>query len=333
MAESASKKAKVEGAPASDREELPKMTSSFWFDEEMTPDLWLRMRMRSLTYDAQSAFQRVQVCETVSFGTTLVLDGKTQSTALDEHVYHESLVHPALLLHGAPKRVYIGGGGELATARECLKHASVESVVMVDLDGDVVDVCKKQLPAWNAGSTDDARLEVIIGDARAYLLGPDSGLFDVVILDISDPIEAGPAVHLYTREFYELVARKLTPGGILATQSGPAGLINHTECFSAIYKTMAEAFDTVVPYSVVVPSFGCDWGFNLATSRAGVTPQGVREQLPSKTDAAIAKAYATPLKHYDGQSHLAMFNLIKDIRLGIEAETRIITEANPVFMY
>ena len=96
---------------------------------------------------------------------------------------------------------------------------------MVDLDGDVVDVCKEQLPSWNAGSTEDPRLEVIIGDARAYLLGPDSGLFDVVVLDISDPIEAGPAVHLYTREFYELVARKLTPGGILATQSGPAGAV------------------------------------------------------------------------------------------------------------
>ena len=93
------------------------------------------MRLKGLRYDAQSPFQRVQVIETVPFGTTLVLDGKTQSAKNDEFVYHETLVHPAMLLHGSPKRVYIGGGGELATARECLKHKSVEQVVMVDLDG------------------------------------------------------------------------------------------------------------------------------------------------------------------------------------------------------
>ncbi len=123
---------------ADDDKQQPKMTSSFWFDEEVTADHSMRMRMTSLKYDKHSQFQRVQVVETVPFGTTLVLDGKTQSAKHDEYVYHETLVHPALLLHEAPKRVYIGGGGELATARECLKHASVEEVVMVDLDGDVV---------------------------------------------------------------------------------------------------------------------------------------------------------------------------------------------------
>ena len=108
------------------------------------------------------------------------------------------MVHPALLLHEAPKRIYIGGGGELATARECLKHATVEEVVMVDLDGDVVDVCKKHLPEWNDGSTEDPRLTVHIGDARSYLV-EGSDTFDVVVLDISDPIEAGPPSILYKR--------------------------------------------------------------------------------------------------------------------------------------
>ena len=85
-------------------------------------------------------------------------------------------------------------------------------------------------------------------------------------MDIADPIEAGPAVHLYTQEFYELVAKKLNPGGVLVTQSGPAGLINHTECFGAIHQTLKMAFPCVVPYSVTIPSFGSDWGFNVATS-------------------------------------------------------------------
>ena len=120
---------------------------------------------------------------------------------------------------------------------------------MVDLDGMVVDVCKKELPSWNAGSTEDPRLDLRIGDARSYLLEESSGTFDVVVLDISDPIEAGPAVHLYTQEFYELVAKKLNPGGVLVTQSGPAGLMNHTECFGAIHQTLKRAYSCVVPCS------------------------------------------------------------------------------------
>ena len=64
----------------------------------------------------------------------LLLDGKSQSAEADEFVYHELLVHLALLLHPNPKRVFIAGGGEGATAREALKHRSVEEVVMVDID-------------------------------------------------------------------------------------------------------------------------------------------------------------------------------------------------------
>lgn len=47
----------------------------------------------------------MQVVETAPFGKTLVLDGKTQSAQLDEFIYHESLVHPAMLAHPDPKRV------------------------------------------------------------------------------------------------------------------------------------------------------------------------------------------------------------------------------------
>ena len=317
---------------ADQQQDQPSITSSFWFDEDVTPDHSTKMRLKTLTFDQQSDFQRVQVIETVPFGKTLVLDGKTQSTAADEFVYHECLVHPAMLLHGNPKRVYVGGGGELATTREVLKHASVEECVMVDLDGMVVDVCKKEMPEWHGGCIHDERLEVRIGDARSYLLEEASGTFDVVVLDISDPIEAGPAVHLYTREFYELVAKKLNPGGVLVTQSGPAGLMNHLECFGAIHQTLAAAYKHVLPYSVSIPSFGSDWGFNVATNVA-VDAAGIRAQKAEDTDAAIAAKIATPLKHYDGGSHLCMFNLIKTVREGVASEKRVITEANPVFMY
>lgn len=177
----------------------PDMTSGFWFSEEVSPDLKMSMRLKTISFNTSSQFQDVQIIETVPFGRTLVLDGKTQSCEKDEFVYHECLVHPSMLLHPCPKTVYIGGGGELATAREVLKHATVEKCVMVDLDEIVVDVCREQLPEWNAGSTEDPRLELHYEDAHAYLRDDDRK-YDVIIMDIADPIEAGPGIVLYTQE-------------------------------------------------------------------------------------------------------------------------------------
>ena len=111
------------------------------------------MALHSILHASLSEFQEVEVIDSF-FGRTLVTDGKTQSAEHDEFVYHETLVHPPLLwsaiLSGredgvkkAPKTVFIGGGGELATAREVLRHNTVERLVMVDIDPEVIEVCKK----------------------------------------------------------------------------------------------------------------------------------------------------------------------------------------------
>mmetsp|Transcript_16879 Transcript_16879/g.20716 ORF Transcript_16879/g.20716 Transcript_16879/m.20716 type:complete len:304 (+) Transcript_16879:1-912(+) len=303
----------------------------------MEDALVIRMKLNSISTDVESEFQRVQIIETKPFGKTLVLDGKTQSALGDEFVYHESLVHAAMLWHDDPKRVYIGGGGELATAREVLRHASVQEVVMVDLDGLVVDVCKEKLPEWNANSTDDPRLTVHIGDARTFLLDKKSGFFDVIILDISDPIEAGPAVHLYTQDFYKLVAKKLNPNGVVVTQSGPAGLFNSKECFTAINHTLRSAFNHVAPFSASIPSFGSDWGFNLAYNETSPDKSNLHLTHPAYIDtidqAIASRIQKSSLRHYDAQTHACQFNLTKSIRNHLQAEDRVITEENPVFMY
>ncbi|KAJ8602795.1 hypothetical protein CTAYLR_002603 [Chrysophaeum taylorii] len=309
------------------RTEGPKSTSSTWFEEGILEEsLTIRMRLKKMVVEKQSEFQHIQVIETAPFGKTLVLDGKTQSTAFDERIYHETLVHPAMLLCDA-KSVYIGGGGELATARECLRHPGVEKVVMCDLDGDVVDVCKEYLPEWNGGSTEDPRFELHIGDARAFLVDSPAA-YDLVVLDIADPIEAGPAVHLYTKDFYDIVKQKLNPGGVVVTQSGPAGVFNFDECFTAIHKTLEASFGEgkVAAYSTSIPSFGSEWGFNVAVRDGPL-------RFPSDIDAALSTIKGGPLAHYDAQTHRRMFALPKILRNGLRHEARIITAANPVFMF
>merc|ERR1719223_2002292 len=129
------------------------------------------------------------------------------------------LVPPAMLLHptGA-KNVYIGGGGEGSTAREVMRHKSVEKCVMVDIDEVVVDFCKKHLDENHAAFA-DPRLDLVIDDAKGWLERSEL-MFDVIIMDLDDPLEGGPCYQLYTTEFYQMLKSKLNPGGIVVTQSG-----------------------------------------------------------------------------------------------------------------
>jgi spermidine synthase len=230
-----------------------------------------------------------------------------------------------MLCHPDPKSVFIGGGGEGGTLREALAHRSVESATMIDLDREVVELCRTHLPNHHQGSFDDPRVTLLHQDARAYLQSEGDG-FDVMIMDLVDPLEEGTAYLLYTEEFYRIVKTRLNPGGVLVTQSGPAGLPNYQECFTTIFHTLSEVFAHTAAAQVHVPAFQTLWGFTIASN----------SPLPQPTDAelesAIARRINKELQHYDGETHRGMFALPKFLRQGIESETRINRDDTPVFM-
>jgi len=315
------------------------VTAFLSFSEKVLPDFTISSQLEGVMFQGKSKFQDIWCINTSPFGKLLVLDGKTQSAQNDEKLYHECLVHPVLLAVNNPKKVFIGGGGETATAREVLKHKSVERCVMVDLDKLVVDACKKFLPEWGSTAFEDPRLEIHYQDAKAFLENSEE-TFDVIIMDIADPIEAGPGVALYYQEFYKFIVSKLNPGGAFVTQSSGSGLFTYHECFTVINRTMKSAFDVVYPYSVEIPSFGGGWGFNVGfqkddgereanTDLVNWDPEWVDENLVKRMPG-IEK---TPLFFYDGTSHRHVFNIPKYLRNALEKEDRVMTEANPVFMY
>jgi spermidine synthase len=300
--------------------------SGKWYLETIFPDLAVMLRVQKVLYSGKTEYQTVEVLESGIYGRSLVLDGKTQSTERDEHIYHEALVHPAMLMHPKPRSVFIGGGGEGGTLREVLAHRSVEQVVMLDLDREVVDLCRRYLPQHHQGSFEDSRVELRHQDARAYL--QDCGQqFDVMIMDLVDPMEGGPAYLLYTQQYYDIAKSRMKPGGILVTQSGPAGLLTLRECFTTIVKTLAETFAQVRPYQVNVPAFHTLWGLTVASDSD--LPAHPR---PEEIDSLITERISKPLKFYDGETHLSMFHLPKFIRQGIHKESRINRDENPVFM-
>ena len=296
-----------------------------WFAESVTPDWGILLRLRAALFSGATTYQKVEVLDSYTFGRSLVLDGKTQSTELDEFIYHESLVHPAMLFHPNPRSVFIGGGGEGGTLREVLAHHSVEAVTMIDLDREVVELCRAHLPNHHQGSFDDPRLTLLHQDARAYLQSDGEG-FDVMILDLVDPMEGGPAYLLYTEEFYRIAKSRLNPGGVLVTQSGPAGMPYFRECFTTIFHTLSEAFSHTAAAQVHVPAFQTLWGFTIASDSPLAHP------TDDALDSAIASRIGKELRHYDGETHRAMFALPKFLREGIAAETRINRDDQPVFM-
>lgn len=281
--------------------------------------------MEEVLYEGASKFQEVEVVRTVPFGSLLITDGLMQSSEHDEYVYHESLVHPALAAHANPRRVFIGGGGEGATLREVLRHPSVKECVMVDIDGDVVNMCRQHTPFYSAGAYEDERTKLIIGDAKEGLENEADGSFDVIIMDLSDPLDGGPCYQLYTTEFYATAKRKLAAGGVFVTQSGCASVRDAHHVFSPIHHTLTQVFPKVYGYTMCVPSFTSEWGFNLAVNDASTDMSGER------ADETLA-ARGLEMRFYDSISHRRMFALPKPLRTLIAEEKRVMTVENPLFM-
>jgi len=297
-----------------------------WFSDYISPDLTVLHSIKERIYSGRTKFQSLEIINTGSFGVCLVLDGKIQSSQMDEFIYHEALVHPAMLTHTQPERVFIAGGGEGATLREVLAHKTVKKAVMVDIDEEVVNLCRRFLPAWHQKAFDDPRTELHFADARKYL-EESSDKFDVIIVDLVDPLEQGPARLLYTREFYEIVEQKLGNDGIMSVQSEPAEWGN-LDNFTAIAGTLKDVFPIARPYQAHIPAFFGLWGYITASQTLDPF-----KLAPEEIDTRISTRISKKLKSYDGLTHHAMFTIPKHIREQLSASTRIITDKEPISAY
>ncbi|PKI59234.1 thermospermine synthase ACAULIS5-like [Punica granatum] len=298
---------------------------SCWYEEEIEENLRWCFALNSILHTGATPYQDIALLDTKPFGKALVIDGKLQSAEIDEFIYHECLVHPSLLYHPNPKRVFIMGGGEGSTAREILRHNTVEKVFMCDIDEEVVEFCRSYLVV-NKEAFCDPRLDLIINDARAELESRDEH-FDVIIGDLADPIEGGPCYKLYTKSFYECIVKpRLAQGGIFVTQAGPAGIFSHTEVFSCIYNTLKQVFKYVVPYSAHIPSYADTWGWVMASdSPFSLTA----EELDLRTKQRIQGEN----RYLDGKTFTSVSTLSKAVRHSLDNETHVYTEGTARFIY
>jgi len=297
-----------------------------WFQDRISQNLIQLHSIEEVLYTGRTKFQAIDIIRSGSYGKLLVLDDKIQSSEVDEFVYHEALVQPPMVTHPRPESVFIAGGGEGATLREVLSHNTVKRAVMVDIDEEVITICKRFLPDHNRGSFQDKRAEVYYTDAREYLAECED-TFDIIIIDLPEPIEKGPAYLLYTREFYQLVQRRLTTNGIISVQAGSAAW-TELENFTAVNHTLRSVFPIVCPYQTDIPSFGGPWGFCLASSNLSPVLLSADE-----IDSRISTRSLHSLRFYDGLTHQGLFSLPKHLRNELAKPGKLITDNNPLYMY
>ncbi len=309
------------GSSSSHKEQKTAWPAGDWFLDWGSPADLIAYERQEVLVRGRTAYQEYEIFRSSLFGLVLVLDDRVQSASRDEFIYHEALVQPVMVAHPHPRRVMIMGGGEGATLREVLRHRTVEQAVMVDIDAELVEVCRQWLPSFHQGSFDDPRMRLVVADARTWLAGQPDGAFDVIVVDLPEPLEEGPALKLFTREMYEIIRRKLAPGGLMSVQSGSAGVAGRL--MPDIYCTLKSVFPRVVPYVAFVSSFMDLYGFHLAGRDSFLWPP------PAEVAARLAARGVSGLNWFGAEFAAGLGLLPVYLQKRLNEEGRLLTDAAP----
>lgn len=244
-------------------------------------------------FESKTEHQHLVIFRNAQWGTVMALDGVIQTTEGDEFIYHEMLTHVPMFSHPKPNSVLIIGGGDGGILREVLKHASVETVTMVEIDAQVVEMCKTYLPNHSKGAFDDPRLNLVIADGVDFV-NQTKQTFDVVISDSTDPV--GPGEVLFTSRFYQGIASCLNPDGVFVAQNGVSFLQQEEVKNTAL--RLKPLFQQRGFYCAAVPTYvGGVMSFAWATQQQDLSQQALAQVVARYQTAAIKTRYYNPKLH------------------------------------
>jgi spermidine synthase len=255
------------------------------------------MEVTKVLADEKSQYQHIRVFDTVANGRVMTLDDIVQITSRDESAYADMLTHLPMLEHGKVERVMIVGGGDLSIADEALKHKNVKEVVLVDIDGRVVELCKKLFGEINAKAFKDKRMTVEVADAFEYLGRKSSkNRFDLIIADRPDPV--GPGKALFGETFYDRVKGALRKGGYATFQTG-VPFYQPWEITEALQE-LKQFFSKSGLYLTVVPTYiGGFMALSWATKggEALGSAKGIKRAAKAYKEAKLKTDYYNPDVH------------------------------------
>ncbi len=215
--------------------------------------------------DEHSKYGHIRVLETPFFGRILVIDGIIQTTESDEFIYHEMMVQLPGLQFGAPRKILIIGGGDGGALRQALRFPSLEWAVQVEIDDLVTRVSRQYLPDISSGAFDDSRVELVYADGAKYVKDC-AGRFDVVVLDLTDPVPHGTSEQLFDAPFLSQVKSILAPRGVVMMQCG--SLLFQPQEVKDQLQRLRQVFGHARLHSAVIPGYQLTlFGFAMASAQ------------------------------------------------------------------
>ncbi|NYE58379.1 polyamine aminopropyltransferase [Carboxydothermus ferrireducens] len=265
-----------------------------WFTEKQTPNVGITCKITRTLHTETTPFQELAVIETLQFGRMLVLDGMVQTTVVDEFVYHEMIAHVALNTHPNPEKVMVIGGGDGGTIREIVKHPKVKKAVLVEIDERVIEVSKQYLPEIAVALMGNPKVEVRVEDGIKHVK-EHKGEYDVIIIDSTEPV--GPAVELFSEDFYKKVYESLKDDGIMVAQT-ESPFFNR-DIIKNSFTRIGKNFPITRLYFATVPTYPSGvWTFTLGSKK--YDPLAVK-----KEDIFVDPSN----KYYNAEVHFGAFML------------------------
>lgn len=281
-----------------------------------------------IIYAKTTKYQHIVLTQSASGDFFCYINGNTQFSSYDEHIYHEMLVHPAMALAPRRKNVLVLGGGDGLAVREILKYPDVEKITLVDLDPGMTNLARdnEEMARLNEHSLANSRVHIIENgalevkpDQTKTITTPDRsgwfeagahpvskvavvnldatlfvdqirGSYDVIIIDFPDPNNLELS-KLYSQSFYRRLRQKLSRDGILVQQS--TSPVYSREAFLCIGRTLGASGFTPLPFHENVPSFG-EWGYWLARRDDNPSSGQLSNQLIALEDILVPTRYITP---------------------------------------
>lgn len=261
-----------------------------WVTEYQTPALGFSCKIAETLKVEQTAFQHLAVVVTEQFGRMLLLDGMVMTTDADEYVYHEMITNIALNSHPNPQNVLIIGGGDGGALREAVRHPKVEQATLVEIDGQVIEAAKQYFPALSCSFT-DPKARVVVDDGIAFVQQRQNE-FDIILVDSTEPV--GPAVQLFSPEFYRACGTALKDDGMLVVQSESPFF--NAEVIKQAFGNIQQIFPLTKLYLASIPTYPSGlWSFTVGSKKYDP------EQPLHKNE--------NRLKYYNEDIHRAAFKL------------------------
>ena len=265
-----------------------------WFTENHTKNVRFSIKVTEQLFSKQSEYQKIDIFNSPEFGKFLTLDGFMMLTEKDEFIYHEMITHVPMATNPNIKKILVIGAGDGGTVRELTRYQTIEHIDLVEIDGDVIEACKKYLPQ-TACKLDDERVHIHIEDGLKFVRTKHDE-YDLIIVDSTDPF--GPGEGLFTKEFYGNCFNALHSDGILVNQHESPYYPEDAKAMKRAHQRIEEFFPICSVYQAHIPTYPSGhWLFGFASKKFH----------PIQADVYSWEELGIKTKYYNKELHTGCF--------------------------